>query len=64
MTNHGLENQTLEITSFLEPVLSEELQDNSHPSFNNLFLSYEYLDDEESMIVTRRKRQESESQVF
>ncbi len=64
LTNHGLENQTLEITSFLEPVLSEELQDNSHPSFNNLFLSYEYLDDEESMIVTRRKRQESESQGF
>lgn len=64
ITNNSLETKTLEITSFFEPVLSEEAQDNSHPSFNNLFLSYEYLEDLESIIVTRRKRTESENQIF
>ena len=64
ITNHGLESKTLEITSFLEPILSEPAQDYSHPSFNNLFLNYEYLDDLEAILVTRRKRTDNENQVF
>lgn len=64
ITNHGLESKTLEITSFLEPILSEPAQDYSHPSFNNLFLNYEYLDDLEAILVTRRKRTHNENQVF
>ena len=64
ITNHGLGSKTLEITSFLEPILSEPAQDYSHPSFNNLFLNYEYLDDLEAILVTRRKRTDNENQVF
>ena len=64
ITNYGLESKTLEITSFLEPILSEPEQDYSHPSFNNLFLNYEYSDDLEAILVTRRKRKENENQIF
>ena len=37
--NDGLEEETLEITSFLEPVLSKEEQDYAHKAFNNLYFS-------------------------
>lgn len=43
--NNGNIEETLEISSYFEPVLSTKEQDYSHMSFNNLFLKYEYLED-------------------
>ena len=62
--NDGLEEETLEITSFLEPVLSKEEQDYAHKAFNNLFLSYEYLEEEKSILVKRRKRAQTDTELF
>ena len=39
LKNNGLEVATLEITSYLEPILSLKNQDYAHPAFNKLFLS-------------------------
>ena len=64
LTNHSSDAQTIEVTSYLEPILSTEAQDNSHPAFNNLFLNYEYLENEEAILVTRRKRSISEKPIF
>ena len=64
LVNQGLEEQTIEITSFLEPVLSTMAQDNSHPAFNNLFLSYEYLEDLGAILVHRRTKNKEEKQVY
>ncbi|MGN1269524.1 MAG: GH36-type glycosyl hydrolase domain-containing protein [Clostridia bacterium] len=64
LTNYGLESETIEITSFIEPVLSTMEQDNSHPSFNNLFLNYEYLEETKSILVYRRVKNEREKQIF
>ncbi|MCI9245900.1 MAG: hypothetical protein HFJ30_01945 [Clostridia bacterium] len=64
LTNRGIEPETLEITSYLEPVLSQEAQDYAHPAFNKLFLNYEYLEDTHSILVTRRTRTASEQKVF
>ena len=64
LTNHGLESETIEITGFMEPILSTTEQDNSHPIFNNLFLNYEYLEDTKTILIYRRTKNENEKQVF
>ncbi len=64
LTNHGIEPETLEITSYFEPVLSQEAQEIAHPAFNKLFLNYEYLEDTHTILVNRRTRTASEKKVF
>ena len=64
LTNYGLEEETIEVTSYLEPVLSTMSQDYSHPAFNNLFLSYEYLEEQNAILVHRRNRNEKEIPIY
>ena len=64
LTNHGLEAETIEVTSFLEPILSTLEQDSAHPAFNNLFLNYEYIDDLGVIIVNRRKRAKIDPEIY
>ena len=52
--NKGNKEQTLEISSVLEPILSTKDQDIAHKAFNNLFLKYEKLED--GLLVKRNKR--------
>jgi len=59
LKNNGNMEETLEITSLFEPVLSTKEQDYSHMAFNNLFLKYEYLQDSNSILVKRNKRGDS-----
>lgn len=56
LKNDGNIEETLEITSLFEPVLSTKEQDYAHMAFNNLFLKYEYLEDTNSILVKRNKR--------
>ena len=61
INNLGKQDEILEISSILEPVLSTENQDYSHKAFNNLFLKYEEI--ENGIIIKRNKRGE-EKEVF
>ena len=61
--NDGLEEETLEVTAALEPVLSKAMQDYAHPSFNNLFLTFEYIG-ENTLLVKRRKRTVEEQEIY
>ena len=54
--NNGNIEETLEVSSYFEPVLSTKEQDYSHMSFNNLFLKYEYLEKTGTILVKRNKR--------
>lgn len=56
LENTGNMEETLEISSVFEPVLSTKEQDYSHRAFNNLFLKYEYLEDTNSLLIKRNKR--------
>ena len=47
-----------------EPVLSKPEQDNAHKVFNNLFLSYEFLEDSNTIIVKRNHRAENEKDIY
>ena len=61
--NTGITEETLEVTSFLEPVLSTARQDYAHMAFNNLFLSYEKTENEE-IIIKRNKRGLNEKDIY
>ncbi len=63
LQNLGNLEETLEISSYFEPVLSTKEQDYSHMAFNNLFLKYEYLEDTNSLLVKRNKRGQTK-QIF
>lgn len=59
LKNNGNNEEILEITSLLEPVISTKEQDYAHLAFNNLFLTYERIDD---IILARRKQREASAQ--
>ncbi len=61
LENTGNTEETLEVSSYFEPVLSVKEQDYSHMAFNNLFLKYEYIEDTNSILVKRNKRGDTQS---
>ena len=62
--NSGNLEEVLEVTSFIEPILSTKEADISHPAFNNLFLRYEYLEDLNTILVKRRNRHENKKEIY
>lgn len=62
LVNHGIEDETIEITSFLEPLISEKEQDYAHRAFNKLFLEYEIIED--TILIRRKSRGKSKSDMF
>ena len=54
--NEGNTEETIEVSSVFEPVLSTKEQEYAHPAFNNLFLKYEYLQNTNSILIKRNKR--------
>ena len=64
LKNIGNSEDVLEISSFLEPVLSFPEQDYAHSAFNNLFLSFEWEEDLKALIVKRKKRGINEQEIY
>jgi len=63
LKNTGTEVETLEINNYFEPVLSTPMQDYSHMAFNNLFLTFEKLENN-SILVRRRKRENHQKDIY
>ena len=59
LKNDGDEDLELELTSYTEPILSENMNDVSHRVFNNMFIKTEYDSDTNSLIARRKARGES-----
>lgn len=55
--NDGDDFQVLELTTYTEPILSENPDDISHRVFNNMFLECEFDPSTSSLITTRKSRQ-------
>ena len=64
LENIGNEEEILEITSYFEPVLSRKEQDYAHPAYNNLFLTFDFDNDTNSIVVKRKKRNEYEEEIY
>jgi cyclic beta-1,2-glucan synthetase len=64
LINYSTESRTLEVTSYLEPVLASFPEDNDHPAFSKLFIQTEYLAASHTLFAKRRKRSNTESEIW
>ncbi len=60
LKNNSNIEETIEISSIFEPILSTMNQDYSHRLFNNFGLRYEFLEDKEAILIKRNKRENEE----
>lgn len=64
LSNLGNQEEVLEVSAYLEPVLSTMTQDYAHPIFNNLFLNFEYIQELNTILVRRKKRGIQEKDMY
>ena len=57
--NESNEDKTLELTTYTEPILSENMDDVSHKVFNNMFIHTEYDEKTSTLIAKRKNRGDS-----
>ncbi|MEO6983804.1 MAG: glycosyl hydrolase family 65 protein [Paralcaligenes sp.] len=61
ITNHSAQEKTLELTSYLEVVLSQPATDSAHQAFNKLFVETEIVAGDQTILGRRRPRAVGES---
>jgi cyclic beta-1,2-glucan synthetase len=64
LTNQGLREREIEITSYAEIVLAPLAADAAHPAFSNLFIQTEYLPQARALIAQRRPRSASDPRIW
>ncbi len=64
ITNLGNEKRTIELCSYIEPVLSTRRADAAHPAFSKLFVGTEIVRDSDAIVCSRRPRSEKEETAF
>ncbi|HYY29947.1 MAG TPA: hypothetical protein VE860_18535, partial [Chthoniobacterales bacterium] len=60
LTNHSGAERFIEVTSYAEIVLAVPAADAAHPVFSNLFVQTEFVQENQSLLCTRRPRAEGE----
>jgi cellobiose phosphorylase len=64
LTNRSRRKRLMEITSYAEVVLAPLASDLAHRVFSNLFVRTEIVRDRQAILCTRRKRAESDAEVW
>ncbi len=64
LTNRSRDARRLEVTSYAEVVLAPAAADLAHRVFSNLFVQTEHLDECGALLCTRRKRSESDPELW
>ena len=64
LRNWGTEARELDITSYAEIVLAPAAGDLAHPTFGNLFIETEYLQDRAALLCHRRSRGHEDAPVW
>ena len=59
LKNDSDEDKNIELTSYTEPILSENMDDVSHRVFNNMFIKTEFDSKTDSLIAKRKNRGDS-----
>lgn len=54
--NDSNENKILELTTYTEPIISDNMDDISHRVYNNFFIQCKYNKENNALIVTRKNR--------
>ena len=64
LSNHGDRHRTLSLTTYAELVLGPAADDNGHPAFSKMFVQTDWDDAEHMLLATRRRRSDSQAQVW
>lgn len=64
LTNLGMTDRVLDITSYLEIVLTKAAADLAHPAFQKLFIETEYLPESTALLARRRPRSAEEPALW
>lgn len=64
LSNNGSKARDIELTSYVELVLSPPATDNAHPAFAKMFVQTEHVTEYGALIATRRMRSKQESPVW
>ena len=64
LINHGIEDEMIEVTTEIEPMLDYIEAYNSHPAFQNLFLIYEYDKENDLFIIRRKDRTTKKNDIY
>ena len=60
VTNHSDRERSIELTSYAEVVLADPRADAAHPVFSNLFVQTEFVQENSTLLCSRRPRSEGE----
>nr|WP_245224282.1 glucoamylase family protein [Rhizobium halophytocola] len=63
LINTGAEDRYIEVTSYLEPVLTYDDNDNAHPAFSKMFIRTEFGKRKDVIRVERNKRSASDPDI-
>ncbi len=64
LKNLGNAEETIEITAMLEPMLSSFEQDYAHKAFNNLFVSFAFDSETNTILVKRKAKDEKQQDIY
>lgn len=64
LTNHGTKFSSLEITSYMEVVLTHQSADLAHPAFSNLFIQTEAVLEYNCLLASRRPRSKKDKRHY
>ncbi len=64
VTNHSSSTRIVELTSYLETVLSPRQEDASHPAFNKLFIKTEFVREQKCLLALKRQRKAEQKPVW
>ena len=64
LKNLGNSEETIEVNSYIEAILSSLEQDYSHKAFNNLFLTFEFLEDTNTILAKRNARNDKGKDMY
>ncbi|RPJ75515.1 MAG: hypothetical protein EHM20_08820, partial [Alphaproteobacteria bacterium] len=62
--NNTDEARNIDLTSYMEPVLARQQDDNAHLTFSKLFLETEYITSKNALLIHRRKRSHDDKEKW
>jgi cyclic beta-1,2-glucan synthetase len=64
LTNTGTRTKYLEVTSYAEIILTTQAADIAHPTFSNLFIQTEFVEEISTLLASRRPRIENATPIW
>lgn len=64
LTNLGKQTRVMDVTSYVEVVLTQPAADLAHPAFQKLFVETEYIPESQALLARRRPRDSEETVLW